>query len=154
MKRTVKHYSGDGGFTMIEIIAVLLIIGILTVVAVAWMWSSQSNSDLTSQVDVVKNHLRYAQIRAMNTDTVWGINFNSTTTYYLFQGAGSTTPINIPGEQGAIVDLVAKKSKLTITPPTGGSVTFDSYGSPGSATITIATNGGNITVTENTGFIP
>jgi type II secretory pathway pseudopilin PulG len=139
---------------MIEVVAVLLIIGIISAVAVPRIIDT-SAYDLSSQVEEVKNHLRYAQIRAMNTDSVWGINFTSATTYYLFQGTGSTTPVLLPGEDNATVTLTTKKSKLTITPPTGGRVTFDSYGSPGSATITIATNGGGtITVTQNTGFIP
>jgi prepilin-type N-terminal cleavage/methylation domain-containing protein len=153
MKRTARNAFGKGGFTMIEIVAVLLLIGIISAVAVSRMMGT-SGYDLSSQVEVVKNHLRYAQIRAMNTDAVWGVNFTSTKTYHLFQGAGSTTPVLIPGEDNATVSLTTKKSELTITPPTGGSVSFDSYGSPGSATIAITTNGGTITVTRNTGFIP
>ena len=153
MKRKVKQSNGQGGFTMIEIIAVLLIIGILSAVALTRFYGT-SAADLASQLEVVKSHLRYAQTRAMNTDSVWGINLNSTTTYYLFKGIGSTTPILIPGENSATVDLNAKKSKLTISPPTGGGVAFDSHGSPGLSTITIATSGGSITVTQNTGFIP
>ena len=152
MKRTERSIKNRNGFTMIEVVAVLLIIGIISAVAVPRIIGT-SDSDLSSQVEVVKTHLRYAQIRAMNTDTVWGINFTSTTTYYLFQGAGSTTPVPLPGEDNATVNLTTKKSKLTITAPLVR-VTFDSYGSPGSATITIATTGGAITVTKNTGFIP
>ena len=154
MKRALRQAEGQCGFTMIELIAVLLIIGIIATVAAVRM-SNTKPYDLASQVEVVKNHLRYAQVRAMNTNTYpnWGINFDSATTYYLFQRTGSNTRVLIPGENDATVDLVAKKSALTIT--TGGRVTFDSYGSPGSANdITIATNGGTITVTKNTGFIP
>jgi len=153
MKLTGIRRKNRNGFTLIEVIAVLLIIGIVSAVVMTRMMDT-SNSDLSSQVEVIKSHLRYAQIRAMNTDSVWGINFPSTTTYYLFQGTNTGTAVPLPGEDNAIVDLTTKKSKLTITPPTGGMVTFDSYGSPGSATIPIVTNGGTITVTKNTGFIP
>ena len=155
MKQTVGSIKNRNGFTMIEVVAVLLIIGIISAVAVPRIIGT-SDSDLSSQVEVVKTHLRYAQIRAMNTDTVWGINFTSTT-YYLFQGVGSTAPVLIPGEDNAIVSLTTKKSKLTITPPTGGSVTFNSYGSPGGGDVTIGTNAPApndvIKVTKNTGFI-
>ncbi len=153
MIRKLKSKHNHQGFTMIEVIAVLVIMGILAVVAAVKM-SNTSDYDLGSQVEVVKNHLRYAQIRAMNTDSIWGINFTSATTYYLFQGTGSTTPVIIPGEENATVNLVSKKTKLTVTPPAGGRITFDQYGSPGAATITINTNGGTITLTQNTGFIP
>jgi prepilin-type N-terminal cleavage/methylation domain-containing protein len=154
IEKIMRHRRGnDRGFTLIEIIAVLIILAIISAVAVPRIIGT-SDSDLSSQVEVVKNHIRYAQTRAMNTDAQWGINFSSATTYYLFQGVGSTTPVLLPGEDNATVNLTTKKSALTITPPTGGSVTFDSYGSPGSATTTITTNGGTITVTRNTGFIP
>ena len=150
MKRTVRNSFGKGGFTLIEVVAVLLILGIVAAV-VAVRMSDTSAYDLASQVEVVKNHLRYAQIRAMNTDTVWGINFTGPTTYYLFKGAD--TKVLLPGEDSTIINLAAKKSGLTITSG-AQTITFDAYGSPGSATITIATSGGTITVTQNTGFIP
>lgn len=137
---------------MIEIIVVLLIIGIISAIAISRM-SGTDAYDLASQLDVVKGHLRLAQARSMGTSSEWGINFDSATTYYLFQGAGSTTPVQIAGEDSTTVSLTARNSGLTIT-SAPQRITFDAYGSPGTATITISTNGGNITVTKNTGFIP
>ncbi|MCX5849012.1 MAG: GspH/FimT family pseudopilin [Deltaproteobacteria bacterium] len=153
MMRDLRKLKGQGGLTMIEIIAVLLIIGIITAIAISRM-SNRSDYDLPSQVEVIKNHLRYAQTRAMNTDTVWGITFDSQTTYYLFQGAGNTTPVPIPGENATKVNLTVKKSSLKITSNTPQTITFNAYGSPGSTTLTVGTTGGSITVTKNTGFIP
>jgi prepilin-type N-terminal cleavage/methylation domain-containing protein len=163
MKQTARNAFGfgQGGFTMIEVVAVLVIIGIVSAVAAVRM-SGTSSYDLASQVEVVKGHLRYAQTRAMNSNlVVWGINFNSTTTYYLFQGVGSTTPVLLPGEDSATISLTAKKSALTITPVR---ITFNEFGSPCAASgtppapltadATVTTNGGTITVTKNTGFMP
>ena len=156
MKYKLDTYRNQSGFTLIEVVAVLMIIGIVAVVAMV-RTSSTEEIDLASQVEAVKGHLRYAQMRAMNTDSNWGIHF-STTSYYLFQGTDSSKVI-ITGEDGLDVDLVAKKSKLRITPPTGNNVTFDKYGSPGDVNVDIATNcsacanGGVIRVTKNTGFI-
>jgi prepilin-type N-terminal cleavage/methylation domain-containing protein len=152
MKQTRRNFIGNAGFTMVEAIAVLLIIGILAAV-VASQIGDTSSYDLSSQMEVVKGHLRLAQSRAMGSGTPWGINFDSATTYYLFQGAGSTTPVQLLGEDGATVSLTAKKSGLTIT-SAAQRITFDAYGSPGASTITVTTLGGNITVTQNTGFIP
>jgi MSHA pilin protein MshC len=154
MQRTLKSLKKGDGFTMVEVITVLLIIGIIAVVAVVRL-SSTSTYDLTSQVEVLKVHLRLAQARAMSAGSPWGICFSSPTTYYLFEGAGSTTPVIIPGENSSTVDLTAKKSALTVN-STGSipRVTFDKYGSPGSANLTIITGGGDITITKNTGFIP
>ena len=80
MKRTVRQSADQSGFTMIEIIAVLLIIGILSAVAITRFYGT-SAADLASQLEVVKSHLRYAQTRAMNTNSCWGINFASSITY-------------------------------------------------------------------------
>ncbi|MCX5808077.1 MAG: GspH/FimT family pseudopilin [Proteobacteria bacterium] len=146
------------GFTLIELITILVILGITAAVAVVRM-SGTGAYDLASQVEVVKGHLRYAQTRAMNSNQVWGINFDSTTTYYLFQGAGSTTAVQLPGEDSTTISLTAKKSGLTIT-SAAQRITFNEFGSPfldaatASSTITITTNGATITVTQNTGFIP
>jgi hypothetical protein len=59
----------------------------------------------------------------------------------------------MPGEDAATVSLTTKKSGLTIS-SAPQRITFDGYGSPGTTTLTVTTNGGNITVTKNTGFIP
>jgi prepilin-type N-terminal cleavage/methylation domain-containing protein len=161
MKQTVKTTFGKDGFTLIEAIAVLVILGVMAAV-VAVKMSGTSAYDLASQVEAVKGHLRYAQTRAMNENLVaWGINFNSATTYYLFQGAGSTTPVQLPGEDSTTINLTAKNSGLTITPVR---ITFNEFGSPCAATgtppapltadATVTTSGGTITITRNTGFIP
>jgi MSHA pilin protein MshC len=141
------------GFTILEVVAVLLIMAVITAVALSRM-SDVDQFDLSSQVEVVKNHLRYAQSRAMSSGSEWGIHFASGPTYYLFQGLGSTTPVILPGEDSTLVNLAAKNSQLTITPPNSNRVTFDGFGSPGGTTTTITTSGGNIVVTRNTGFIP
>ncbi len=138
------------GFTLIETIAVLIILGIISAVVVVRM-TNMDSYDLSSQVEVVKSHLRYAQNRAMTANEEWGINFSTSTTYYLFEGDGSTTPVRLPGENNATVDINAKKSKLTINNPQR--ITFDGRGSPGSDSITLQTNAGNIVITGNTGFI-
>ena len=152
MIRKLKNKHSNQGLTMIEVIAVLVIVGILAVVAAVKM-SNTSDYDLASQLEVVKGHLRLAQAKALSSGSSWGINFTTSTTYYMFQETAPTTPVLILGEDNATVDLVTKKSALTITsaPQT---ITFDAYGSPGTTTLTVATNGGNITVTKNTGFIP
>ncbi|MCK9230938.1 MAG: prepilin-type N-terminal cleavage/methylation domain-containing protein [Syntrophales bacterium] len=154
-----KYKGGSKGFTIIELVAVLILLGIMAALAIARVGDT-STYDLNSQLEAVKNHLRYAQIRAMNTDTAWGIHFTESS-YYLFEGLGSETPVVIPGED-ATIDMDAKKSKLRFTSlPAGGRVTFDTFGRPVNASedpetvnIRISTNGSAIVITRNTGFIP
>jgi MSHA pilin protein MshC len=163
MNRTTTVVFKKGGFTMIEVIAALIILGIVAAIAAVRM-SDRSSYDLVSQLEVVKGHLRYAQTRAMNSNTVvWGINFTDSTHYYLFQGTGSTTPVLLPGEDNAAIDLAAKNSGLTIT-NAPIRVTFNEFGSPCAASgtppapltadVAITTNHAAITVTKNTGFVP
>jgi prepilin-type N-terminal cleavage/methylation domain-containing protein len=134
------------GFTMLEVIAVIVIIAIIVAIAVARI-SSTATYGTMSEMDKVRSHLRYAQGRAMRTDSSWGINFNSGTIYWLFQTT-TTNQIFIAGENQNQITL----SSLSIT-SAPQAITFDRFGSPGSSNITITTSGGNITVSANTGFV-
>ncbi|OPL13820.1 MAG: hypothetical protein AVO39_09980 [delta proteobacterium MLS_D] len=156
MKKIVKGDTtgAKDGFTMIELVAVLLIVAILAAFAVARM-ADTASYDYRSRLEVVKNHLRYAQSRAMASGREWGVRFNSETTYYLFDNADPATPVPFLGENGSVVDLADENSRLRISsaPLT---VLFDPYGSPGDETVTIVTNapeGGTINVTKHTGYI-
>jgi len=159
-------YSGrhDRGFTMIEIIIVLLLICIIGVAVTIPSVYSTSDYNLTSQTEVIKSHLRYAQARAMNTDVVWGINFSTPTSYFLFKE--SPTEVNkmfLPGENSNTISPIPGGIIVTT-----GTVYFDSWGMPynvapspsaNSITINIPVSlGGSppetIIITKNTGFIP
>lgn len=141
---------------MVELIAVLIIIGIAAAVAAVRM-TSTSAYDLASQLEVVKAHLRLSQSRAMSSGIPCGINFSTTKTYYHFMGDGSTVPVLLLGEDNSTVNLTTKKSDLTINtvnlsaPPQR--ITFDAYGSPGAVDVTVATSAGNFIIRKNTGFI-
>ena len=152
MKQPVKKLIGQRGFTMIEVISVLIIIGIVAAVAMTRATSTR-DYDLISQVEAVKAHLRLAQFRAMSSNSAHGVNFSSAKTYYFFKGSAPATPIQLPGEDNTIVSLTTKKSDLTIN-SAPQIITFDTYGSPGASNITVTTNAGNIVITKNTGFIP
>lgn len=154
MKRRMIRQDGRG-FSLVEMITVLIVIGIVAAFIIVRMMDTRS-VDLNSQLDVVKNHLRYAQSRAMATASPWGVTFATDKTYFLFRGSAPSTPVVFQGEDNVTVDLSAKKSALTITSASSApqTITFDAYGSPGNTTITVTTNGGNIIVTKNTGFIP
>jgi len=146
--------TSSRGFTLMEVIVVLILIGIVSAV-VAVRMSDTRHYDIASQLEVVKSHLRYAQSKAMSSGSPWGINFNSSQTYYLFNAASPNVPVLMLGEKNAVVNLGAsgKKSELSIT-SAPQVITFDAYGSPGQTTQTVTTNGGDIVITKNTGFIP
>jgi MSHA pilin protein MshC len=160
MRRTLKETmnlfhkkaADNRGFTLIEVIAVLIIFGILAAVAVSRVMSNQN--DLILQADIVKSHLRFAQLKALadesTSTSTWGIAFTGTS--YTLQNNGVTaTTSNLPGEDGKIHTF---PSSVTIGNAT---VTFDSWGSPGPANVTVTlTQDGvpkTITITNNTGYI-
>lgn len=144
--------KNSSGFTLIEVIAVLIILAIITAVAVSRGMSTQN--DLIQQVDIVKTHLRFAQLKALNDDVnTWSITF-TTGSYSLSctVGTNSTCPSSsLPSESSSSHSF---PSGVTATSAT---VTFDRWGSPGGSAASINLTQGSqtitITVAANTGYI-
>jgi MSHA pilin protein MshC len=156
-KGRVRSKSNQG-FTLIEVVAVLIILGILGVVVVSRM-SSTSTYGVKSQAEVLKSHIRYAQTMAMGTGTIWGIDVDDSKRYYLFKGTTANMVI-LPGADSNPVILKANEPSLST-----GTVRFNGKGSPVNAdgiliddyTIFKVSMGGEeeeIKITRNTGFIP
>jgi len=140
---------------MLEMVVVLILLAILG--SFVLIKFTTSNVELIVQADILKSHLRYAQIKAMNDTVTWGISFSTATTYTL-QRSGITAPSshNLPGDNSQTHTLT---NGVTITSGVGTSVAFNEWGSPGGADfeVWLSTSQGSpsrITVTKNTGFIP
>jgi MSHA pilin protein MshC len=143
----LKIIKKQDGFTIIEVIAVFVIIGILAALSLSRIASTQSYTAL-SEVDILKMHLRYAQLRALSDDKTWGISFAGNT--YTLLRDGSAAPYNLPNEASPTHTL---PNEVTVS---GATVTFDEWGSPGVSdiAITVSPGGGVVTIIKNTGFIP
>jgi MSHA pilin protein MshC len=131
---------------MVEIIAVLVLVGILAAIVFRHGNDSGVEAELSGAAEVVKSHLRFAQTKAMNSDVSWGVNFTGAS--YTLQNASAVTAL-LPTEVPQGVTFAA-----TVNP-----LLFDNrWGSPGPAeiTVTVSMGGTNrtFTVTANTGFIP
>lgn len=152
-KNNKKHQRG---FTLIEVIAVLVIIAVLAAVVISRM-TSPSSFGLVSETDILKGHLRYAQYRAMSHTERWGISF-STGSYSLVSPTATTS--KLPNEDSSTHTLT---SGITIT-GAGSAVHFNEWGNPVTDTgvllpdTTISLTDGSttqmVTITQNTGFIP
>jgi prepilin-type N-terminal cleavage/methylation domain-containing protein len=172
MKQTVVKYKSQGGFTMLEIISVLVIMAIIAAVAVSRV-SSISQSTLKANAEKLKVHLRYAQLRSLNsTERVWGIDFSGGS-YKLFYTIASDTEgsvhyVSFPGGEGNIITLPNTTIAFNDV-----DLSFDTWGKPyqnlranfdsspvqqtQNRTITLTDTSGHtetITITKNTGYIP
>jgi MSHA pilin protein MshC len=134
--------AGAAGFTFLEILAALLIIGILSAVAIEH--TQDFEADVAGAAEVVKGHLHYAQIKAINSDVKWGLNFSGNS--YVLQDENGVTA-NLPG------DLPQGITYSASTNP----VMFDLDGSPGASQITITMTKGaasrTLVVVKNTGAV-
>lgn len=145
-----KIKTNNRGFTLIEVIVTLIVIAILAAVFVS---SLSLQGGLLSQADIVKAHLRFAQIKALHDDTSdsapWGIAFAGSS--YTLSKNNLAATITLPAEDSNVHTFPAG---ITITSNT---VNFDSWGSPGTANIPLTLSQGGatttITVTANTGYI-
>ena len=165
-------YQNRSGMTLLEVVMVLMLIGILATVVINRYPASAAN--VITQTAVLKAHLRYAQLRSMNTNTIWGINFDNNT-YWLFNLENMNIPILLPGETTAQLPVGSHHGiSIVLTGTVTSSnfyIVFDSLGRPGinlsdgkflssseDLFISISDesigNAQTVTVTANTGFIP
>lgn len=165
MKKMFMWALKDRGFTMIEIIVVLVMLFIVSAVVMSRYTTSDVN-ELMAETDALKSSLRFAQIQSLNDDTItsgWGIYFPNDTSYILYKNgapAGVMIPVKDPDpvKDPPPKDSHTLQGNVKIISGIGTMVSFDRWGSPGVATISITlqrgTENSTVTVTKNTGFIP
>lgn len=147
-----------GGFTLIEVITVLMIIGILSALIVSR--ASLSSSDLNARLSEVRAQLRSLQLTAMKNGTTYLVMRCDGADYWTFNSASPSTRLLLPGETSGLVSLADKKMTMT-----SFIISFDANGIPytgdpqvklaNNATITITAAGqsGSLTVVPETGFV-
>src|SRR5436309_2038343 len=89
----VRHERHDSGFTRVELLAAMLIVGILTGIAVGFFktWSRSQQEIGTAQE--VTSALRNADERALSEDVAYCVDFQGTSyTVYKVPGADYGTP--------------------------------------------------------------
>ena len=159
-RQTIKErLRNSNGFTMIEVISVLIILGIVAAMVIS-RGMSTNVVKLQSEVDVMKGHLRFAQYRAMNdiaanVDTKWGINVaGDTYTLVKVDTSGPTSPLNLPGESSGTPASHTFANGVTASVTGDNPILFNEWGSPGANATTVTVGGKTINITANTGFIP
>jgi len=126
----------------------MILLCIITAVAANFL--TDTDTDVTAEIDRLKCNLRFVQYLAMTSNTAtWSVNL--TAGGYSLQKDGATAPVNFP-ETGSPTHTFP--DGVTIVGGTG-ILTYDEWGSPGASDYVITFSGGRtVTVTRNTGFIP
>ena len=156
MKRAFKIHINQRGFTMFEMVLVLIVMAIMGTFI---MSQATTGNELISQTEILKSHLRYAQIKAMNDTNVnvpggWGIHLPNDSSYTLYRDNATANDI-LPGETTQTHTL---PSDVTVaTDCINSTCKFDEWGSPGATTLTMTltqgTSTSTISITKNTGFV-
>ncbi|MDQ7830136.1 MAG: type II secretion system protein [Desulfovibrionaceae bacterium] len=137
------------GFTLIEVVAVLILVGIMAAVAVAKF--TDTNAAAVAEAEIFKSHLRYAQIRAMGDIYPWTVTVGGGS-YILSTTNPSIGTPTLPGESGATHSYDGGVTSGT------GTFTFNWRGqattTPSGNTVVFTGKSGTVTVniTPETGF--
>jgi MSHA pilin protein MshC len=147
------------GFTWVELIVVMVIMGIISAVVASGFMTD--DTDLVAQTDTIKTHLRYAQLRSMNTNAVWYLQFTANS-YELYKSGDAAAKL-LPGGENPTITL---PSGMSINYGAFNVVAFNSWGKPctdsagqvlqtpdRTLTVSSGSDSRTIVITENTGFI-
>lgn len=96
----------SSGFTLLEIVVVLLVLGIVSTVVISRYVNANADAQNAALMGKITSHLRYARNASMNSDATWWIDFDSGA-YRLYKrdAAGTDTSAVFPGEGEPVVDL-------------------------------------------------
>lgn len=165
-KTVWKQRGRPRGFTLIEVVAVLLILSFLVMLAAVSLRPEQDS--LATARNNFRASLRYAQSLAVsqshltdlssNNTIIWGLSWNGGN-YTLQAEGGAQNAVNLPGSNSPTVAL-PDPARFTST----GTIFFNYRGQPVSTSGTALTNdrtigitaGGvtqNVTVVADTGFV-
>lgn len=148
--------ASQEGFTLVELIAVMVVVAVLAAVAVPRLTGNQAFDDLKF-MGQVEAALRYAQKSAIAKRRLVCVAFAAdsvTLRYKSSEGAGSCDS-DLPGPAGEAAPFtVSAPSGITLS-PLPADFSFNALGQPSARTV-VAFSGGNsrqITVEAETGYV-
>lgn len=142
--KTVKQT----GFTVIEIVVFILIVGIVGGVVGIQIGNYNANMALDRAARQVLSDVRYAQEMAMSTNR--GVDFNLRTEGYTLTWDDGSALQSTFGKGSVEVNLSDLNASIS-----GSDISFDRQGLPGgNVTLTVSNSAGSrtITVNGNTGY--
>ncbi len=149
---------GRSGFTMIELVTIMLIVGILAVVVVPRFGMLQGFDEVGYR-DRVKATLEYArksavaQRRSVQVDIAGsGLTLTRQTATPEGEGVASWVALNLPGTS---TNAFAAPSGVTLN-PSAATIIFDALGRPvtlSASSFTVSGGAGTITIEAETGYV-
>lgn len=146
-----RSERGSRGFTLAELLMVLVVIGVIAVLA-----KPRASTDpigVSAQADQLAGDIRYAQALAMTKGQRYIISFDTPTSYQLRDSTGAGVAHPLSGATGpvALASGVTLAAALT---PAGNAIAFDGLGVPYSYTAPAVLNGAltaqaTLTLTQN-----
>ncbi|MFQ5456224.1 MAG: Tfp pilus assembly protein FimT/FimU [Nitrospirota bacterium] len=159
----MKEKTNNTGFTLIELVMIILLFGILSAVAIP-QFNLQDTRGGAAGRRIVSD-IRYAQQLSTTTQIVHGVIFTSAS-YTLFENDNTGDPAKDPlTGSDFIVNMNGDFAGVTLSSNlTGGIIKFDSIGAPlkndgsllsSEKTITVqsGTSSSSITIEPNTGKV-
>ncbi len=146
-----EHAEGRSrGFTIVELIAAMVVLGILAVTAVTKITLNQKDLDAVSRV--MRSNIQFAQELAMTQGSTFGFHVRSATEYEIFEGSPGSPAINPQDNRPFVVSI--SPVQFVGTP---ADIPFLRTGRPDiglDSVITLAGGGSSriITVQQETGF--
>lgn len=138
---SMKPKQPSRGFTLVELIVILIIVGILAVIAIP-RFTGVAAFNTQGFTDRVMESLRYAQKQAIAKRRNVCVAFTSTSmtfTYASAAGSGAACDTNLSGPAGQNPYSVVAENKSVVTfSPVPAGLTFDALGRPLAAGVPLA----------------
>jgi len=130
------------GFTLLEVMIVIMIVGVLATIAIPAFSTWRENQAVRSATQTLMAQLKQARVLALSENRSVSITFTSTS--YVFDAGSSATCDRCKNET---VALSSFSSRLSLSPTT--TRTFSSRGTANSGTITLTAGAASRAITIN-----
>jgi prepilin-type N-terminal cleavage/methylation domain-containing protein len=146
MKVRIPSWSRDAGFSLIEMVIVLLCAGIMAAFTIPSLLVMRDNYNAVFAAQEISTHLHFAKLKAISSNESLRVNFGNNDSYQVELADGTRLQGPFPYPQGIKLNTAAGGGAVTFP---GRFVTFQPDG-----TVPVAGNGslGSVKLLSNNGL--